>query len=62
MYICMARPVFWEVYRAEPYRTVLCWAVMYPIVSYRRIQALRAPKLGSLQCQPAWENATSTRG
>lgn len=53
----------WEsVYRTAPYRAVLCWAALYRLVSYRRIQALRAPKLGSLQCLPAWENATSTWG
>lgn len=56
----MARPVLGSVYRSAPYRAVLCWAALYRLVSYRRIPALRAPKLGSLQCLPAWENATST--
>lgn len=60
MYVWHVPPC--KVYRSAPYRAVLCWAVLYRIVSYRRIQALRAPKLGSLQCLPAWENATWTLG
>lgn len=41
----MARPVLESVYRSAPYRAVLCWAALYRLVSYRRIPALRAPKL-----------------
>lgn len=62
MDVCMARPVLGSVYRSAPYRAVLCWAALYRLVSYRRIQALRAPKLGSLQCLPAWEKCNFDLG
>lgn len=57
-----SRPQLEKVYRTAPYRAVLCWAVLYRIESYRRIQASRAPKLGSLQCLPAWEKCNFDPG
>lgn len=47
-----------------PHRTVPCCAgpCCYRVESYRRIQASRAPKLGSLQCLPAWEKCNFDPG